>query len=108
MGNDEINRLLALAIGWIDDRIGDDGSPDPDVIIDSERGVLVWMNTHWREFSYCDPTVIWPVAEKYDVFPERCAGGWVSMRKRVLPEPSQRFYADSAEKAVALAVIGAI
>lgn len=110
----EISRALALAIGWTEDRRDENGCLDPDVIIEGEAfsqeaGVFVWFDEiQWKRFDYRDPTVIWPIAERYDCFPlhqgsskQRHHGMWVSWRDgRNIP-------ADTAAKAVALAVIGA-
>jgi len=90
----EIDKTLALAIGWKADQIGvangqvfvnrqqQNGSPYSDAIY----------------FSHKDPTVIWPIAERFDCFPYRVMGGWAA--------GVEAAYADTAAKAVALAVIG--
>ncbi len=59
----------------------------------------------WRIFDYRDPTVCWAVAEQYDLFPRRLGGKgeWVITGRG----GSARFtMADTAARAVALAVIG--
>lgn len=105
----EISRRLALAIGWSDDRSAKDGSPDPDVVIFSEdygkkSWCAVWSIGGWRTFDYRDPAVIWPIAERFDAFPTlRHGRGWLSQIAPLCPAPG--FYADTAAKAVALAVI---
>lgn len=93
----EIDKALALAIGWKEDQIGVDngrafvnrqqqnGSPYSDAIY----------------FSYKDPAVIWPIGERHNVFPYRFIDGdWQSCI------PNKDVCADTAAKAVALAVIG--
>lgn len=109
----EISKALALAIGWTEDRLDENGCLDPDVIIEGaafgqEAGVFVWRDGFmWERFDYRDPAVIWRIAERYNCFPlhqgssqQRYHGMWVSWRNgRNIP-------ADTAAKAVALAVIG--
>lgn len=105
MTDAEISRCLALAIGWRDDQ------NDPDVVIEFNCKDLeqtarckVWFNDSWREFDYRDPAVIWPIAERYNAFPTLFAKdswiadfGYTHIYER----------ADTAAKAVALAVIKA-
>lgn len=106
----EISKALALAIGWTDDRIDADGEPDPDVVThgalhDSPAIVQVWFCNTWRTFDYRDPTVIWPIAERYDAFPiTNTITWWVPGCHRLIRGVGPR--ADTAAKAVAMAVIG--
>ena len=128
----EISRALALAIGWTEDRRDENGCLDPDVIIEGkafsqEAGVFVWFDEiQWKRFDYRDPTVIWPIAERYSVFPQGISNGdykaaeklgrginegWECIRwnyKRLYGEAIgwQRYFADTPAKAVAFAVIG--
>lgn len=113
MTDDQISKALALAIGYTESRIGKDGMPDPDVIVFEPNTqyarVAVWISLDegWRTFDYRDPTVIWPIAERYNAFPfmedfGTLKGKWVAQ-----PGFNDRFerVADTAAKAVALAVI---
>ena len=92
----EIDKALALAIGW--------KAQD----IDSYEDVAVWWcDTKWRVFSHRDWNVIGPIAARYDCFPLRLRGGaWeaISRGKYKLGF----FNADTPQKAIALAVIGAL
>lgn len=83
----EIDRALALAIGW--------------------RKTCESTKTFWvvedsgnrRVFSHSDWNVIGPIAEKYDCFPWKdCRGDWVNKHYQHTTTP---------QKAIALAVIGA-
>ena len=107
MTDAEISRRLALAIGWN----GDD--EDPDVMLikkiwDSEETKChVWFEDpsgehYWREFDYRDPAVIWPIADRFDAFQYAFGDGWESFLFGGCEIP-----ADTAAKAVALAVIKA-
>lgn len=99
----EISKALALAIGW----------SLYDVVV-CEVDEVVWCciapttRTDWADwwaFDYRDAKVIWPIAERYNAFPYRltCApvGHW-----NILTGDGKDCTADSAAKAVALAVIG--
>ena len=93
----EIDRALALAIGYklFDVKFHDD-----------MWAVLVY-NGSWRVFSHRDWNVIGPIAAHYDCFPLRLRGGaWeaISRGKYKLGF----FNADTPQKAIALAVIGAL
>ena len=95
----EISKALALAIGW-----------HPGLIIKTPnevrcyRGVKQWG---WQKFDYRDWNVIGPIAERFDCFPTKSVqpsrkGEWWSR------EGMQNVYADIAQKAIALAVIGGV
>ena len=84
----EIDRALALAIGW--------------------RKTCESTKTFWvvedsgnrRVFTHKDWNVIGPIAEKYDCFPWKdCRGDWVNKHYQHTTTP---------QKAIALAVIGAL
>ena len=91
----EIDRALALAIGW--------------------RKTCESTKTFWvvedsgnrRVFSHKDWNVIGPIAEKYDCFPLRLRGrAWEAISRG---KYKLRFFnADTPQKAIALAVIGAL
>ena len=102
MTDAEISRRLALAIGWRDDQ------NDPDVVIEFDckdfgqtAKCKVWFDASWREFDYRDPAVIWPIAERFNCFPMASLRGWCSYFD------CTDITADTAAKAVALAVIKA-
>lgn len=59
---------------------------------------------HWYDFDYRDPAVIWPIAEKFDCFPGVIGRKWTSICTKW---GFCSVEADSAAKAVALAVIKA-
>lgn len=99
----EINKALALAIGWTSDRIREDWNG----AIAIDLGEVPWPYVQWQTFDYRDPSVIWPIAERYNAFPfmedfGTLKGKWVAQ-----PGFNDRFerVADTAAKAVALAVI---
>ena len=113
----EISKALALAIGWTEDRRDENGCLDPDVITEGalfgqEDGVFVWVDgSMWKRFDYRDPAVIWPIAERYNAFPNNIWPDWECLRWH--PEKINgnargwvRYTDDTAAKAVALAVIG--
>ena len=106
----EIDKALALAIGWTEDRIDEGGLLDPDVAEFGGSGyadeVKVWSGEVWRTFSYTDPTVIWPIAERYNAFPYalRDKSGKLTGMWNVLTTVDH--IGDTAARAVALAVIG--
>jgi hypothetical protein len=98
----EISKALALAIGW------------KEVI--ACKGFLrdkveVWVkednyDSDWRAFDYRDWNVIGPIAERYDCFPAIASchnDEWHSMYGGSGPST----YADTPQKATAMAVIGA-
>lgn len=96
MTDAEISRRLALAIGYSNR--------------DVYRKAVVWHHTGpknsgygWYVFDYRDPAVIWPIAERYGLFPGLLNGVWEVWDHETLALTS----ADTAAKAVALAVIKA-
>lgn len=98
MTDQEISRRLALAIGYAQEDV------------DQAEG-CTWVRrdigggwTQWRKFNYREPAVIFPIAERFDAFPvEQYSGGWFAMVR----ETSATGKAETAAKAVALAVIAA-
>lgn len=128
----EISKALALAIGWIENKLDKNGCNDSDIAvfgyseIPESDEVKVWTGTKWRTFDYQDPTVIWPIAERYSVFPSSVSNGdYAAAEKQGYPINRQweclrwhyekingkargwvRYEADTAAKAAALAVIG--
>ena len=97
----EICRRLALAIGW----------KHCDVTTQWGKGEFAHCfggirfvqegGAAWRIFDYRDPTVIWPIAERFDAFPARIGDGW----DVYMPDTDEYTRSDTAAKAVALAVI---
>ena len=89
----EINKALALAIGWRSDQI---------IEYEGQAYIglpVVFNGPGIKLFDYRFTSVIWPIAERYNAFPSRWRDeGWcVGDRLAVF---------DTAAKAVALAVIG--
>ena len=105
----EISKALALAIGWkyvsitrAEDRLIVVYTGTPHDRVKSCDG---WFNGY-RIFDYRDWNVIGPIAQRYDLFPRqykqhgsRYDGYWVTSHTYV--------FADTPQKAIALAVIGA-
>ena len=100
MTDNEISKALALAIGW------------DNVKVDALGHVWVSMKKVWgaRPFDYRDWNVAGPIAEKYDMFPlkEVDHNGyfkcWVVYWSDNLAHKQE---ADTPQRAIALAVIGA-
>ena len=93
----EIDKALALAIGWRD---------EPNKMrVSNVFGLQVWIG-YWANFRHRDWNVIGPIAERYDCFPNQVyvnSGQWfssVGMR-------GKSSTADTPQRAIALAVIGA-
>ena len=95
----EINMALAMAIGW----------KSLDVIPTNPaytncKQCWVWTGAKWKLFDYRDWRVAGPIAERYDCFPERY---YVDKPKwRTVDQKGYFIYADTPQKAIALAVIG--
>ncbi len=91
----EIDKALALAIGW-----------EPyQMWVGSTGNLYLHVNSSWRVFSHLDWNVIGPIAARYNMFPYRLRiteerGYWnvFTYKDNV---------ADTPQKAIALAVIGA-
>lgn len=103
MNDAEISRKLALAIGYKRKHVTTN--------LDGGISVRRWGSPKgfplpgWYRFDYRDPAVIWPIAEKFDCFPNmwdgegpEAWGAWCDAELRFID-------ADTAAKAVALAVI---
>jgi hypothetical protein len=98
MTDQEINRRLALAIGWEPK----DMRPTLEVLFLMDRSRGPYFHT-WEAFDYRDWRVIGPIAERYNCFPWRGdSGEWVSYAPGYLPP-----FADTPQEAIALAVIEA-
>ena len=98
MKDAEISKALAMAIGWPESDIDASGYW---VFVCYEVATLAQPAT-WRIFDYRNPTVIWPIAERYDCFPMKVYSKipkWQAITNEV-------YESDTAAKAVAIAVIG--
>lgn len=95
----EISRRLALAIGW----------PFAERSI-AHPWALVCCDgmTGFRQFDYRDPAVYAPIAERFNAFPTWGGSIWfAAVKKDIHPVNRIAVQADTAAKAVALAVIKA-
>lgn len=99
MTDAEISRRLALAIGYKPKAALRNLAGGISVLRDaSPQGYAV---RGWYHFDYRDPSVIWPIAERFNLFPGRWQDSWEVWDDDLGIEVS----ADTAAKAVALAVI---
>lgn len=64
----EINKALALAIGWKHVLPNEESPP-------SLKQCWVLHNGSWREFDYTEWAVIGPIAERYSMFPQSISTG---------------------------------
>ena len=97
----EISKALALAIGW-----------KPEQLQDRKKYMLAPRSIDamdfWHRFDYRDWSVIGPIAERYNCFPSSVyPQRWRSKRWRSIVQGRSCVYADTPQKAIALAVIGA-
>jgi len=103
MTDAQISKALALAIGWQESDLyqGGDGS----YVAVRRSGVF----DTWKVFDYTDETVIWRVAERFDCWPYLLTrdGTWRAVFKDRDGLYMTEAEADTAAKAVALAVIAA-
>ena len=91
----EIDRALALAIGW-----------EPyQMWVGSIGNLYLHVNSSWRVFSHRDWNVIGPIAARYDCFPSRFRNG---TRTEWGAYSTAYGFADTPQRAIALAVIGAL
>ena len=96
----EISKALALAIGW------------DDLWVDKHGQLWVGLKSeelHEGIFNYRDWNVIGPLSERYNAFPVQFdsdkrwySNTWVESRQEL-----EEAWADTPQKAIALAVIGA-
>lgn len=64
------------------------------------------ISINGRVFDYHDPAVIWPIAERFNAFPLWGGSTWfAAVKKDIHPVKRIALQADTAAKAVALAVI---
>ena len=88
----EISKALALAIGW---------KPEQMRVNADEILMLQATDANFaRPFDYRTWSVIGPIATKHDAFPMHGEAGWYSSNLAHALE-----YADTPQKAIALAVI---
>lgn len=94
----EISRRLALAIGWEESKVS--------LRVSAGQCMVNWDGRIWRHFDYTDCRVIWPIAERFNAFPEKAWGArrWAVERWEPVCQYTET---DTAAKAVALAVIKA-
>lgn len=93
----EISRRLALAIGY----------DDKHILTNRVGSILVKHGRHWCLFDYRITSIIWPVAERFDAFPWRRDTDWQCVIQESAGTAYTKVNADTAAKAVALAVIKA-
>lgn len=96
MTDTEISQQLAVAIGW----------PAKKVSLKMVAGqcMVNYDRQYWRMFDYRRPDTIWPIAERFNCFPVIIGPEWNAICASGNYSSS---YADTAAKAVALAVIKA-
>lgn len=104
MTDAEISRRLALAIGWEPNNVTTQWGKGE--FAHCFGGVQFVQDGHgsWRLFDYRDPSVIWPVAERFNCFPEKYRANRYPGADEILWS-AKGVVADTAAKAVALAVI---
>ena len=102
MKKTEINRRLALTIGYTADRVRISFGYC-EVLNDYSRMDGPEEYSGWQRFDHTDPAVIWPIAEKFDAFPTKFVDGtwFTSISNCNEPEDAQTV----AATATALAVI---
>jgi hypothetical protein len=101
MTDPEISKALALAIGYKVDRV----LPRPDYNADI-KNCWVYTGSAWRIFDYRDWSVIGPIAEKFECFPDRYTDDNDEMWWDINHIRKQLYArADTPQKAIALAVI---
>ena len=70
MTKTEIDRRLALCIGYTADRVRTSFGYC-EVLNDDRRWDGPMEHSGWQRFDHTDPAVIWPIAERFDAFPNR-------------------------------------
>ncbi len=97
----QIDRALALAIGWRQEQMHVSGSWLYVHFAPSRS-----INSGWRRLFHKDPTVIWPIAERFDCFPYVITFGVWRSRCEINGQATFRIHINPCT-AVALAVIAA-
>ena len=95
MNDLELNRKLALTIGWREDQIRIVGG-ELQVAFCPEIPMFMW-----EEFDHADWSVVGPIAERFDCFPFL----WTVNRGKPCWATSEGPTSDTPQKAIALAVI---
>jgi len=98
----KISKALALAIGYKPRDVGWH-SDMREIVVRRENSSDKY---NWRVFDYRDWNVIGPIAERYDVFPYKLIIGEKSGYWNAISRGKDTI-ADTPQKAIALAVIGA-
>jgi len=104
MTDAQINLALALSIGYLPEHVRQ--APDASRVVEINRPGI--YGDSWYRMDFTSAETIWPIAERYNLFPYliTCGsrdqvGKWNSI------DPNNKDHiADTAAKAVALAVIG--
>ena len=107
MNDHDINKALALAIGWKPTQLSESTGFLGPVLYCCVAVATLKTQAVWRLFDYRDPTIIWPIAERHRMFPtwDTTYGQWTvcaAVPRGVMASP---IFADTAAQAVALAVI---
>ena len=72
MDDVEISARLAFAIGYAPKDIGHFNPPQ-------DMRIIVPFGNGWRLFSYTSPSVIWPIAERFNCFPMKLGNKWCAV-----------------------------
>ena len=109
MTNQEIDRRLALAIGYTADRVRNIRGW-VQVLNDSSRWDGPMPYSGWQCFDHTDPAVIWPIAERFDAFPMRFIDGtwFTSIPNCNEPQEQQNVAATASALAVIKYVEGRV
>jgi hypothetical protein len=99
----EISKALALAIGWKEEQIDTGRYFGLDRVVVCLRPSRYPNEYEGKYFDYRDWNVIGPIAEKFDCFPIHLRDVWNSR----FVWRGTGVIADTPQKAIALAVIGA-
>ena len=95
----EINKALALAIGWRENQISRNTVYVGNKLIAEVLSIKTEGFKYGRTFDYLDWRVIGPIAERYDCFPHLWLVQWEAQWERGYSSE------DTPQKAIALAVI---
>ena len=83
MTNQEIDKRLALAIGYTADRVRNVHG-FVQVLNHWGRNDGPMSYNCWQRFDHTDPAVIWPIAERFDCFPLLVFNyGWVAHSRKL-------------------------
>lgn len=99
----EINKRLALKIGWTGIKSVGNVCCVPGYVGDKFKVANKWVRG--RVFDHSAPAVIWPIAERYNIWPAKIVDGY-SKGKWMAYGQEHCVTADTAAMAVAMAVIG--